>query len=100
MPRSTLTDKGQTTVPVEVREALKVKPRQQLDWIIQDNGTVLVRPQPSALDLFGSLKPAKPFPGLRAEKETVKLLTANQAAKEGLSNKADKFSDVTRVEPK
>jgi antitoxin PrlF len=84
MPQSTLTDKGQTTVPSEVREALKVKPRQQLEWIIQDNGTAVVRPQASALDLFGSLKPAKPFPGLRAEKEAAKRLTAQQAAKEGL----------------
>ena len=84
MPQSTLTDKGQTTVPAEVREALKVKPRQQLDWIIQDNGTAIVRPQPSALDLFGSLKPAKAFPGLKAEKDAVKHLMANQAAKEGL----------------
>jgi bifunctional DNA-binding transcriptional regulator/antitoxin component of YhaV-PrlF toxin-antitoxin module len=79
-----LTDKGQTTVPAEVREALKVKPRQQLDWIIQNNGTAIVRRQPSALDLFGTLKPAKPFPGLAAEKDAVKRQTADQAAQEGL----------------
>ena len=84
MPQSTLTDKGQTTVPAEVREALNVKPRQQLEWIIQDNGTAVVRAQPSALDLFGSLRPAKPFPGLKAEKAAMKRLTAAQAAKEGL----------------
>ncbi len=84
MLQSTLTDKGQTTVPAEVREALKIKPRQQLEWIVQDDGTAIVRPQPSALDLFGSLKPAKPFPGLKTEKEAVKRLTADQAAKEGL----------------
>ena len=84
MPQSTLTDKGQTTVPAEVREALKVKPRQQLEWTIQDNGTAIVRPQPSALDLFGTLKPSKPFPGLKAEKDAVKKLAASQTAKEGL----------------
>ncbi|PYJ03946.1 MAG: hypothetical protein DME25_10840 [Verrucomicrobia bacterium] len=84
MPQSTLTDKGQTTVPAEVREALKIKPRQQLEWTVQDNGTAIVRPQPSALDLFGSLKPAKRYPGLKSEKEAVKRLTADQAAKEGL----------------
>ena len=71
-------------MPAEVREALKVKPRQQLEWTIQDNGTAIVRPQPSALDLFGTLKPGKPFPGLKAEKDAVKKLTAGQAAKEGL----------------
>ena len=84
MPQSTLTDKGQTTVPAEVREALHVKPRQQLEWTVQDNGTAIVRPQPSALDLFASLKPAKSFPGLKAEKEAVRRKTADQAAKEGL----------------
>ena len=71
-------------MPAEVREALKVKPRQQLEWIIQDDGTAIVRPQPSALDLFGTLKPGKPVSGLKAEKEAVKRLTAAQAAKEGL----------------
>jgi antitoxin PrlF len=84
MPQSTLTDKGQTTVPAEVREALKIKPRQQLAWEIQDNGSVVVRPQPSALDLFGSLKPAKPFPGLKEEKEATRRTVAEQASKEGL----------------
>ena len=84
MPQSTLTDKGQTTVPLEVRAALKVKPRQQLEWIVRADGTALVRPQPSALELFGSLKPAKRFPGLQEEKESVRRAVAAQAAKEGL----------------
>ncbi len=84
MPQSTLTDKGQTTVPAEVREALKIKPRQQLEWIVQKDGTAIVKPQPSALDLFGSLRPSKHFPGLKAEKEALKRLAAKQAAREGL----------------
>lgn len=49
MPHSTLTDKGQTTVPIEVRTALRVKARQRLEWVVQPNGSALVRPQPSAL---------------------------------------------------
>jgi antitoxin PrlF len=84
MPQSTLTDKGQTTVPAEVRTALKVKPRQQLEWIVQKNGTAIVRPQPSALDLFGTLRPSKPFAGLKAEKEALRRRTARQAAGEGI----------------
>ena len=83
MPQSMITDKGQTTVPVEVREALKVKPRQQLEWTVQDDGSVLVRPQPGALELFGSLQPSRPFPGLMEEKEAVRRAVAEQAAKEG-----------------
>ena len=84
MPQSTLTDKGQTTVPRAVRAALKVKPRQQLEWIVRADGTAVVRPQPNAVELFGSLKSVKRFPGLRAEKEAVSRAVAAHAAQEGL----------------
>jgi antitoxin PrlF len=84
MPQSTLTDKGQTTVPAEVREALKIQPRQRLAWEIQADGSAVVRPQPSALKLFASLKPSKRFPGLKQEKEGTLRAVAKQAAKEGL----------------
>ena len=84
MPQSTLTDKGQTTVPRAVRAALKVKPRQQLEWIVRTDGTAVVRAQPNAVALFGSLKSAKRFPGLRAEKEAVSRAVAAHAAQEGL----------------
>jgi bifunctional DNA-binding transcriptional regulator/antitoxin component of YhaV-PrlF toxin-antitoxin module len=63
MSTSTLTDKGQTTGPREIRQALKVKPSQRLIWPVRDDGTVVVRPQPSAPALFGSLKRQKNFPG-------------------------------------
>ena len=84
MLQSTLTDKGQTTMPREVRAALKVKPRQQLEWIIRADGTAVVRPEPNALELFGSLKPVKPFPGLKEEKAAMRRAVAAQAAKEGI----------------
>jgi bifunctional DNA-binding transcriptional regulator/antitoxin component of YhaV-PrlF toxin-antitoxin module len=83
MATSALTDKGQTTVPQEIRRALKVKPRQRLSWSLRDDGTVLVRPQPSALDLFGRLKSPKKFPGRAAEREAVVRAAARHAAKEG-----------------
>lgn len=44
MPSATITSKGQTTIPKEVREHLKVQPGDQLDFIIQADGTVIVRP--------------------------------------------------------
>ena len=71
MTVSTVTDKGQTTVPLEIRQALKVEPRQRLEWLIQEDGTVLVRPQKSALELFGSLKSAKRFQSREAERKAV-----------------------------
>ena len=83
MATSTLTDKGQTTVPQEVREALGVKARQQLEWTIRTDGTAVVRPQPSALDLFGSLPARRRTQGREAEREAVTRAVAKHAAKEG-----------------
>jgi bifunctional DNA-binding transcriptional regulator/antitoxin component of YhaV-PrlF toxin-antitoxin module len=83
MIESTVTDKGQTTVPRQVREALGIKPRQRLQWDIEADGTATVRPEPSALALFGSLKIRKKFPGLKAEKAAVRKHVATHAAHEG-----------------
>jgi bifunctional DNA-binding transcriptional regulator/antitoxin component of YhaV-PrlF toxin-antitoxin module len=69
MVTSTLTDKGQTTVPMEIRRALKVKPRQTLEWTIGPDGAATVRPRASALHLFGSLKSTMKYPGRAAERE-------------------------------
>lgn len=44
MSSSTLTSKGQITVPKDVREALHLEPGDQLDFIIQEDGQVLFRP--------------------------------------------------------
>jgi len=47
------------------------------------DGSALVRSQPSALDLFASLKPSKSFPGSNEEKEAMHRLIGELAAKEG-----------------
>jgi antitoxin PrlF len=44
MPSSTLTSKGQTTIPKEVRDHLKVQSGDQIDFIIQPDGAVILRP--------------------------------------------------------
>ena len=84
MAQSTVTDKGQTTVPQEIREALGIMPRQQLTWTLRNDGTALVRPQASALGLYGSLRPAKPFPGIEMERKAMQRAIGKQAAKEGI----------------
>jgi AbrB family looped-hinge helix DNA binding protein len=38
-----LTSKGQTTIPKEVREHLKLRFGDQIDFLIQPDGTVLLR---------------------------------------------------------
>jgi len=84
MLTSTLTDKGQTTVPQAVREALGVKARQQLEWTIRKDGTVLVRPQPSALALFASLPARTRTKGFGAERTAMVNAVGKHAAKEGV----------------
>ena len=83
MAISTLTDKGQTTVPQVIRDALNVKPRQRLTWSLGEDGTVVVRPQGSALDLFASLKSSKKFPGRDAERKAVARDVAGHTLKAG-----------------
>ena len=69
MVTSTLTYKGQTTVPQEIREALGVAPRQRLVWEIRKDGSAVVRPMPSVMELAGSLKSEVPFTSIREETE-------------------------------
>lgn len=83
MLESTITDKGQTTVPRQVRDALGLEPRKRLQWDILADGTATVRPEPSPLDLFASLKSDVPFSGLEEERAAVRAAVADQAAKEG-----------------
>ncbi|MDA1276068.1 MAG: type II toxin-antitoxin system PrlF family antitoxin [Verrucomicrobia bacterium] len=83
MDTSTLTKKGQTTVPLKIREALKVRPHQRLEWTVRDDGTAVVRPMQSALGLFGSLRPIKSFPGRKSERARTLRAVAAHAASEG-----------------
>lgn len=56
MPESTVTVKGQTTLPKDVRAALRLNPGDRVRYMILDGGEVrLVRSQPVA-ELAGLLK--------------------------------------------
>jgi antitoxin PrlF len=58
--KSTITDRGQTTIPAVIRRALKLKPRQRLTYEICQEG-VLLRPEiESLMDLGGCLKSKVP----------------------------------------
>jgi AbrB family looped-hinge helix DNA binding protein len=45
MPSSTLTSKGQITVPKEIRDRLKLKTGQKLDFRIAEEGQVILHPR-------------------------------------------------------
>lgn len=57
MFESTVTTKGQTTVPQPIRDALHVQPGTKLLWNLMPDGTITVRAKSkSILDLSGTLK--------------------------------------------
>lgn len=60
MSESTLTVKGQTTVPQPIRDALHAQPGTKLQWSLMPDGTIIVRAKTkSILDLAGMLKAPK-----------------------------------------
>jgi antitoxin PrlF len=70
MPTSTITSKGQVTIPKKIRDFLKVKAGDQLDFVIADDGRVLVRPGTVGIDeLKGLLHRAGQRPVTLAEME-------------------------------
>jgi AbrB family looped-hinge helix DNA binding protein len=43
MPTATVTSKGQVTLPQKVREVLRVRPGDRIDFVLGENGEVRVR---------------------------------------------------------
>ena len=60
MPESTITAKGRTTVPAEVRSLVQAKPGTRLVWSVTPDGTITVRAKTkSILGMAGMLSPPK-----------------------------------------
>lgn len=54
MHNATVTSKGQTTIPKEVRDGLNLKPQDKLHFTLLPDGTVIMRAKTRALtDLIG-----------------------------------------------
>lgn len=62
MPTSTVTSKGQTTIPKEIRDYLHLKPGDRVEFVMDEDGRVVVLPATlDAAELAGILKaPPKP----------------------------------------
>lgn len=43
--KATITSKGQITIPKDIRDILKIGPGDQIDFIISDQGDVLISPR-------------------------------------------------------
>lgn len=44
MAAATLTSKGQTTIPKEIRDLLGIGPGDKLDFVVESDGRVILRP--------------------------------------------------------
>lgn len=58
MPHSTVTSKGQTTIPGSIREALRMKAGDRLEYVL-DGDRVSIRVHPGLTSLKGALKSDK-----------------------------------------
>lgn len=60
MAASTLTRKGQTTIPLKVRSHLKLRPGDKIEFVIQPDGKVVMTPKNIDIrELAGMLGPAR-----------------------------------------
>jgi antitoxin PrlF len=60
MTESTITAKGQTTVPADIRAQVQAKAGTRLVWSVLADGTIIVRAKSkSIMDMAGMLKPPK-----------------------------------------
>lgn len=62
MSNATLTSKGQTTIPKEIRDTLGLKPKDRLNFTLLHDGTVIMRVKnKSILDLVGAVNYTGPI---------------------------------------
>jgi AbrB family looped-hinge helix DNA binding protein len=70
MIRSTVTGKGQTTIPGKVRKALRIRPGDRLEYTLQGD-TATIRVHPGVRSVIGALASKKgkcmSFPQIREE---------------------------------
>ncbi len=61
MAAATITSKGQTTIPKEIRDGLGLKPKDQVQFTLLADGTVIMRAKKrSVSELYGLLhKPGR-----------------------------------------
>jgi antitoxin PrlF len=85
MTHSTITSKGQTTLPAPIRRALHLKAGDRILYEIQGD-SVVIRPQPGAMAIFGALKPLTGKSAVAIEEARMKSREAwiAEAAREGL----------------
>jgi AbrB family looped-hinge helix DNA binding protein len=56
MSIATMTSKGQTTIPKDIREAMGLKPKDQVSFTLMPDGAVIMRAKTRSIgELYGAL---------------------------------------------
>ncbi|HEY2880941.1 MAG TPA: hypothetical protein VGJ15_00875 [Pirellulales bacterium] len=77
----TVTSKGQLTLPVSIRRALKLGDRRTLRIAMGKNGVVTLRALPDVMSLFGKLNSDVPYD--RQEKSNARHAMARRPGRAG-----------------
>lgn len=73
---STITSKGQTTVPLEVRRRLGLGPRQRIIYIVGEDGVRIEAAGKGLMSVAGALSGEKPYLGKKAERAAYRAARA------------------------
>jgi AbrB family looped-hinge helix DNA binding protein len=84
MVRTNISSKGQITIPQIFRQRMALTGKQEVEVDQMADGTVVVRPVASILDLAGSVTLNQPLLSPQEERRQARLIMARQAAKRGL----------------
>ncbi|HUO07154.1 MAG TPA: AbrB family transcriptional regulator [Phycisphaerae bacterium] len=77
----TITSKGQLTLPVSVRAALKLGRKRKVRVAVTEDGVVTMRPLPDVMSFFGKLKGDMAYDP--DEKEKAREAMGRRAARKG-----------------
>lgn len=78
---STVTKKGQTTIPKNIREYLGLKPKDKVEFEIKE-GVVRIKPASNLESNFGRLKPKRKPEDFKAMRKFFEKKVGKETAKE------------------
>jgi bifunctional DNA-binding transcriptional regulator/antitoxin component of YhaV-PrlF toxin-antitoxin module len=85
MIRTNISSKGQLTIPQAFRKRMPLTRKQEVDIEQLEDGSVVVRPVASILELAGSVRLNRPLLTPQQERQQARHGMAHRAAKRGLS---------------
>ena len=82
MTHSTITSKGQTTIPGKIRKALRIKPGDRLEYVVEgDHATIRVHPGTRSLKGVLASKKGKGMSFAQIREATAKAARGREATR-------------------